>query len=230
MYNIKNYLEINYSKYLFIPTNPNSDNGLMYGGLASAITGGDFAQGAAIGLVVTALNHALHEALDPNPTQQQKGNEKKVKTVVLENKVWDLDGDGRLSLNEANRLTKILPNKPNVKYTINIDLNKLDLSNLYSEDFWGGVNSVKTANLLFASNRLNDGLVFENIRLRLYPDNMVKAFGDKYDFDMKSWLNPLNWVRNFETIIGSFYAGNGTPFYINLNGFSQIKAVHPIIK
>ena len=83
-----------------------------------------------------------------------------MKTVVLENKVWDLDGDGRLSLNEANRLTKILPNKPNVKYTINIDLNKLDLSNLYSEDFWGGVNSVKTVNLLFASNHLNDGLVF----------------------------------------------------------------------
>ena len=214
----------------YYKSNPNSNYALMYGGLASTITGGNFLEGAAIGLVVTALNHDLHEALDPDPTQQQELNEKKVKTVVLENKVWDLDGDGRLSLNEANRLTKILPNKPNVKYTINIDLNKLDLSNLYSEDFWGGVNSVKTVNLLFASNRLNDGLVFGNIRLRLYPDNMVKAFGDKYDFDMKSWWNPLNWVRNFETIIGSFYAGNGTPFYINLNGFSQIKAVHPIIK
>ena len=69
---------------LFIPTNPNSDNGLMYGGLASAITGGDFAQGAAIGLVVTALNHALHEALDPDPTQQQKGNEKLTEEQINE--------------------------------------------------------------------------------------------------------------------------------------------------
>ena len=68
---------------LFIPTNPNSDNAQMYGGLASTITGGNFLEGAAIGLVVTALNHALHAALDPDPTQQQKGNEKKV------NKTWD---------------------------------------------------------------------------------------------------------------------------------------------
>ena len=50
MYNIKNYLEINYSKYLFIPTNPNSDYALMYtsgilvggliGGVSSGIQGG----------------------------------------------------------------------------------------------------------------------------------------------------------------------------------------------
>ena len=59
-----------------IPTNPNSDNAQMYGGLASTITGGNFLEGATIGLVVTALNHALHEALDPNPTQQQELNEK----------------------------------------------------------------------------------------------------------------------------------------------------------
>ena len=39
----------------------------MYGGLASTITGGNFLEGAAIGLVV--LNHALHEALDPDPNQ-----------------------------------------------------------------------------------------------------------------------------------------------------------------
>ena len=50
MYNIKNYFEINYSKYPFIPTNPNSDYGLMntsgilvgglIGGVSSGIQGG----------------------------------------------------------------------------------------------------------------------------------------------------------------------------------------------
>ena len=69
---------------LFIPTNPNSDNGLMYGGLASAITGGDFAQGAAIGLVVTALNHALHAALDPDPKNQQEKNVEKIRKAIAE--------------------------------------------------------------------------------------------------------------------------------------------------
>ena len=33
-------------------------------------------------MVVTALNHALHAALDPDPTQQQKGNEKKVEEEI----------------------------------------------------------------------------------------------------------------------------------------------------
>ena len=87
MYNIKNYFEINYSKYLFIPTNPNSDYAQIYGGLASAITCGNFLEGAAIGLVVTALNHALHEALDPDPTQQQKQKSEHVLQYEKENGV-----------------------------------------------------------------------------------------------------------------------------------------------
>ena len=69
---------------LFIPTNPNSDNGLMYDGLASTITGGIFLEGAAIGLVVTALNHALHAALDPDPKKQQEKNVEKIRKAIAE--------------------------------------------------------------------------------------------------------------------------------------------------
>ena len=69
---------------LFIPTNPNSDYALMYGGLASAITGGNFLEGAAIGLVVTALNHALHEALDPDPKKQNDKNKQTTNNQVKE--------------------------------------------------------------------------------------------------------------------------------------------------
>ena len=50
----------NHPKYPFIPTNPNSD------------------KGTATGLIVTALNHGLHEAFDPlTSEQQEKQNEKK---------------------------------------------------------------------------------------------------------------------------------------------------------
>ena len=70
---------------LFIPTNPNSDYALMYGGLASTITGGNFLEGAAIGLVVTALNHALHEALDPDPKKQNDKNKQTTNNQVKEN-------------------------------------------------------------------------------------------------------------------------------------------------
>ena len=61
--------------------------GTVSGGLSATITGGDFAQGAAIGLVVTALNHALHVALDPDPTQQQKQKSKHVLQYEKENGV-----------------------------------------------------------------------------------------------------------------------------------------------
>ena len=61
--------------------------GTVSGGLSATITGGDFAQGAAIWLVVTALNHALHEALDPDPTQQQKQKSKLVLQYEKENGV-----------------------------------------------------------------------------------------------------------------------------------------------
>ena len=47
MYNIKNYFEINYSKYPFIPTNPNSDYALMY---TSGILGGGLIGGVSSGI------------------------------------------------------------------------------------------------------------------------------------------------------------------------------------
>ena len=90
----------------------------MYGGLASTITGGNFLEGAAIGLVVTALNHALHAALDPDPTQQQKGNEKMVKNENKSNGVeitnWDKNGDGKLQTDEA----KVVWQRKNANLTL----------------------------------------------------------------------------------------------------------------
>ena len=209
-----------------IPTNPNSDYALMYGGLASAITGGNFLEGAAIGLVVTALNHALHEALDPNPTQQQELNEKKVKTVVLENKVWDLDGDGRLSLNEANRLTKILPNDPNIKYEINIDIKKIDLSGVFREDIENiSPKNHKSINLFFRNGK--DGNVFGNLTFVNKGNGTLGIYQDSYDFKLHNPWNIENSLRNINTFFGKIYNGanGGTPFYINIKGYIIINSL-----
>ena len=90
-----------------IPTNPNSDNGLMYDGLASTITGGNFLEGAAIGLVVTALNHALHEALDPDPKKQKE---------ILQNKfLEELKNQGFKVLFDGTSLT-VVDSKGNVVF------------------------------------------------------------------------------------------------------------------
>ena len=211
---------------LFIPTNPNSDYALMYGSLASTITGGNFLEGDEIGLVVTALNHALHEALDPDPTQQQELNEKKVKTVVLENKVWDLDGDGRLSLNEANRLTKILPNDPNIKYEINIDIKKIDLSGVFREDIENiSPKNHKSINLFFRNGK--DGNVFGNLTFVNKGNGTLGIYQDSYDFKLHNPWNIENSLRNINTFFGKIYNGanGGTPFYININGYIIINSL-----
>lgn len=41
--------------------------------------------------------------------------------------------------------------------------------------------------------------VYGNVTFIRVPDDGVRAYADKYDFDMKTWWNLLNWGRNIET-------------------------------
>ena len=62
--------------------------GAISGGLAASVTGGDFLDGAATGLIVTALNHGLHDIFDPlTSEQQEKQNERKTNYANNENNV-----------------------------------------------------------------------------------------------------------------------------------------------
>lgn len=131
------------------------------------------------------------------------------------------DYDGYLTLEEANNWYREGNGQP--LYT---DIKKIDLSRIRSlGDKY--VGQVKTFNLLISSNSLDDGLVYGNITLKRYPNNSVRAYADKYDFDMKSWKNPLNWSRNGETIIGELVAGKGQPFEINIYGSQKLKPMYP---
>jgi hypothetical protein len=109
--------------------------------------------------------------------------------------------------------------------TLNLDLRKLNLAGVSKfMTFPDEVGAIAIVNLLTQSNSLNDGLVYGNITLRLHQNSMVRAFPDKYDFDMHRPLwNPLNWPRNLETVIGAAVAGEGIPFQTNLNGEAPIK-------
>lgn len=64
-------------------------------------------------------------------------------------------------------------------------------------------------NLLLNSNSLNDGLVYGSITLKRYLNHQVRAYADRYDFEMHNGWNPLNWPRNSQTVIGRLYAGEG---------------------
>ena len=131
------------------------------------------------------------------------------------------DYDGYLTLDEANEWYASGKGQP-----LFTDLSKIDLSGIKSlgEKY---VGQVKTFNLLIVSNNINDGLVYGNITLKRYPNDYVRAYADRYDFDMKPWGNPVNWGRNVETIIGKNVAGEGIPYTINIYGSKQLMPLLP---
>lgn len=50
----------------------------------------------------------------------------------------------------------------------------------------------------------------------------LKSYDDTYNFEMhKSW-NPIEWVRNIETLIGRLYHGYGKPYNILIRGSKSI--------
>ena len=134
------------------------------------------------------------------------------------------DWDGYITIDEANDWYK-----NGSGAALYADINKIDFSGIVSlgENY---VGQVKTFNLLLNSHSLNDGLVYGNITLKRYPNHSIRAYSDKYDFDMKSWRNLSNWGRNIETIIGGFVAGNGTAFNINIYGSTTLRPKYRWIK
>jgi len=134
------------------------------------------------------------------------------------------DWDGYLTLKEANEWYRNGNGEP-----LFVDASKIDLSGIYSlgEKY---VGQVKTFNLLLNSGSLNDGLVYGKITLKRYPNHQVRAFADRYDFEMHNPKNPSNWGRNAETVIGKKVAGEGTPFDINIYGSATLKPLFPWIK
>ena len=134
------------------------------------------------------------------------------------------DYDGYLTLEEANKWYKYGNGQP-----LFTTLEKIDLSGIYSlgEEY---VGQIKSFNLLLHSGCLNDGLVYGNITLKRYPNHSVRAFSDKYDFEMHNSKNPFNWGRNAETIIGKKVAGEGQSFEINIYGSKKLVPFLPWIK
>lgn len=142
----------------------------------------------------------------------------------MENLPTRPDWDGYLTLKEANEWYRTGNGEP-----LFVSLDKIDLSGIVSlgEKF---VGQVKSFNLLFVSNSINDGLVYGHVTLKRYPNNTVRAFADNYSFEMHNWKNPSNWGRNAETVIGNRVAGEGTRYEINVYGSKRIKPILPWIK
>ncbi len=132
------------------------------------------------------------------------------------------DWDGYLTLEEAT-----LWYRHGNGQKLFADLRKIDLSGVSKDDF-SGAGGKTVFNLFFNSNSSNDALVYGNITLRLVSSDCVRAFDDIYDFRSHTWWNPLNWGRNFETIIGGSLAGQGADFPISLYGTVKLNPTIPL--
>ena len=189
------------------------DKGLQ--GDAIVMKKSDFKQGM-------SHEEALSKSTDLN-TNNREGAEMKM-NIHYSGLKDRPDWDGKLTLSEANEWYRNGNGEP-----LFVDLSKIDLSGIYSlgEKY---VGQVKTFNLLLNSGSLNDGLVYGKITLKRYPNHQVRAFADRYDFEMHNPKNPSNWGRNAETVIGKKVAGEGTPFDINIYGSATLKPLFPWIK
>jgi hypothetical protein len=146
------------------------------GGFASELAGGDFASGA-LGASMVYLyndlaNYLLHKRIE---------------------KLWDLNGDGKISLNEAERWYHTGHGK-----TIYVDASKLTVLHLENRDIVLGSD------------------YFVHGQVSLDKDNHI--LGSWYDFDIKHNGGFLTDIRNAVTVLGWIHAGNAglkyhTDFY-----------------
>lgn len=134
------------------------------------------------------------------------------------------DWDGYITYKEANEWYRNGSGQ-----TLYADISKLDLSGLLSlgEKYVGQKGSY---NMFYISSKIEEGLVYGNLTFKRYPNHQVRAYADKYNFEMHPWRNPLNWSRNVETMIGARIAGQGTPYTIYLYGSQQLTPLLPWIK
>ena len=133
------------------------------------------------------------------------------------------DWDGYITLKEANEWYRSGRGEP-----LFADINKIDFSSYVSlgEKY---VGKTYVINLLNGKSKINDGLVYGKIVVKRYPNHGIRAYSDRYDFDIKRpYL--LHIGRNIQTHIGAKVAGKGTDFNINIYGEKKLKPFLPWIK
>jgi RHS repeat-associated protein len=131
------------------------------------------------------------------------------------------DFDGRITLEEANNWYRDGTGQP-----LYADLSQVDFGDINSKDF-AGVGDKKAINLFFHSNNSDDRRVIGSFTLKMYPNNTVRAYDDRYDFEMHSNSNPLNWARNLATVIGEQVAGQGISFPIKFYSHKFLETPFP---
>lgn len=122
----------------------------------------------------------------------------------------DLNGDGKLSLNEANDHWRDGDGEP-----LSVDASKLSVTLEGPQPEIGG-------KVIGSVTGTSDWLVFGRVQLERTGANSYRIMPELYDFDIKSWNSIGNIGRNIETYIGRGYAGSGAPFETQFYGSPNV--------
>lgn len=132
------------------------------------------------------------------------------------------DVDGRLTFSEAVHWYQYGKGQ-----NLYINLSYLDLSSVRVSDFnnpdfykWGKPGKY----INFQSNKYRtsteQGLIYGNIGLVYFGGRNVMALPDRYDFDLH--LRRGSFKRDLLTVLGLYYHGRGTPYWIIFYNWGKI--------
>lgn len=158
--------------------------GVIMGGAGASLTGGNFWQGAATGLVVSGLNHAAHAMMQKDPVKQP----------------WDTNGDGKLQKSEADNWWLNGKGKP-----ITVDNRLIDWSGLDVDE----IDALKVGSS-FAIETHEAFMDLEYETAATYGGTSFKKTGQftievqdqKYHYNYRPNNGPKNIIRNIMTRIG----------------------------
>ena len=167
--------------------------GTLSGGIGAELNGGNFWQGAVTGGIVAGLNHVMHKM--KNPFDRGKG---KANVRIQRKEPWDVNGDGILQKSEADRWW-LIGNGQN----ITVDGSLIDWTGLQmpvNKSIGGGFN-VETHKaflyLPYETAATYGGTSF--IRTGQYT---AEVQDQRYHYDFRKSLNPINVARDIMTFIG----------------------------
>jgi len=147
---------------------------------------------------------------------------------IIKKPEWDLNGDGKPSLPEANYWYRNGKGK-----SMNILASVVDLSKVDPNIFYGKEGKPIVVKLL-KSNFFTDGTVFGTINVVYEGGNQVSILPNMYDFDTGApkhpWFKSVEgFARNVFTELASalptaFGIFKGTPYMINFSGTASLRS------
>lgn len=193
------------------------------GGVTSQLQGGNFWEGAAIGLMVGLLNHSGNK-LYPAIERMMGKRDPLVRADGSRITNADVNGDGKVALIELEYWYRNGGGKE-----IYIDASSLSMEGVDPNLFKGMTVGQSKVIDLFFSDFWGEGSLYGKLEFIYQGGNKVSIVPNMYNFDVGAnvghpWFNSVSgFVRNVGTVLGNIVAGSGTEFMINFKGYATLK-------